>query len=102
MQRGFWLKSVIRFFAFESSDASRIEKVENRARTRILDFQKFENEKVENFSTSNFRESRTSRSRKIAVEREIFENEKSYQISRDNIKPIPIVKFKIKIYNELF
>ena len=31
------------------SDASRNKKVENRARTRILDFQIFENENTENF-----------------------------------------------------
>jgi len=83
------------------SDASRMEKVENRERTRILKIQKSENEEVENFSTLNFQESRTSRSRKIAVERKFIENEISYQISKDNVNPIPIVKFKIKIYKEL-
>ena len=41
-----------------SSDASRMEKVENRARTRILEIEKFENENVENFSIHDFRESR--------------------------------------------
>ena len=40
------------------SDASRSKKVENRARTRILDFQIFENENAENFLDSKNRESR--------------------------------------------
>ena len=40
------------------SDATRIKKVENQARTRILEIAKFENENVENFSMYNFRESR--------------------------------------------
>ena len=69
------MKRKVQFSTNATSDASGIEKVENRARTRILEIQKSENEKVENFSTPNFRESRTSRSRKIAVEREIFEIE---------------------------
>ena len=35
-----------------------MKKVENRARTRILEIEKFENQNVENFSMHNFRESR--------------------------------------------
>ena len=40
------------------SDASRSKKVENRARTRILDFLISENENAENFLDSKIRESR--------------------------------------------
>ena len=77
------------YISVQFSDASRSKKVENRARTRILDFQIFENE-----NTENFLEYKSPRIENYIGIREFFWG--LYRHNKGNLLFFDIAKFDLK------